>query len=48
MRSELDYPLRNKYYKHLWFVLVVPVYLLCFWICEQLVVDRCPTCPWTT
>ena len=40
MRSELDYPLRNKYYKHLWFVLVVPVYLLCFWICEQLVVDR--------
>jgi len=40
MKSELDFPLRNKYYKHLWFVLVVPLYLLCFWICEHLVVNN--------
>jgi membrane-associated phospholipid phosphatase len=38
--ENIDYPLKNKYYKHLWFCLVLPLYLVSFWAVEHIVVDN--------
>ena len=40
MFENIEYPLKHKYYKHLWFCLVLPVYLVSFWIVEHIVVDN--------
>ncbi|MBQ8975412.1 MAG: phosphatase PAP2 family protein [Oscillospiraceae bacterium] len=37
---DIDFPLKNGYYRHLWYVLVLPIYLICFWICEHIVVNN--------
>ena len=39
MFKSIDYPLKNKYYKHLWFCLVLPIYLILFFIAEHIVTD---------
>ncbi len=39
MKREVDYPLKNRYYWHLLYALIFPLYMVCFFAAERLVVD---------
>ena len=44
MTEEINsYPIKNKYYKHIWYVLIFPSYLIAFFILEKLIPNDFPT-----
>lgn len=44
MTEEINsYPIKNKYYKHIWYVLIFPAYLIAFFILEKLIPNDFPT-----
>lgn len=43
MNDEINsYPIKNKYYKHLWFLLIFPVYLIAFFVLESIITEDFP------
>ena len=43
MTEEINsHPIKNKYYKHIWYVLIFPAYLIAFFILEKLIPNDFP------